>query len=922
MSGSMSRALAVPAALALILAMVGPLRAQDVTTKAPVVAGFERFFAGAGGSNLEAGRLLIGELNCTSCHRGDEAPLAPVARKQAPILDGLGTRVRVEHLRAFLADPRRTKPGTTMPHLLAGVPKAESEAQVEALVHFLVGSDSVATKAPNRKQVGTGQTLYSEAGCAACHGIPGDPSAALGTSVPLGDVGGKYSFPGLASFVADPLATRPSGRMPSLNLKEVEAQAIASYLLKDVRFDVPPALAYRYYEGEWDNLPDFDALPPTGSGVSEGFDVEVAARHSNYALRFEGTLVVDRPGSYAFHLASDDGSKIWVDDKVVAELDGVHATLNKTGRVRLDRGRHKVVVGYFQGGGEEVLDVEYEGPGVTRRPLASSLVPTEAPRPSKPVTASERFISDPAKLDRGRALFASIGCASCHQRKDGDRAIEPRPLAKPLASLNLGAGCLAAEPPRGVPDFDLSPAQRAGLALALASPASARPADDQQAVARTLLAFNCYACHVRDGVGGVEEGRDSAFATSQKEMGDEGRIPPLLTGVGGKLTSSWLAHVLADGAKDRPYMRTRMPKFGASNVGHLARPLEALDAVAPVPVPHFDLAEKRVKATGRYLVGSQAFNCGSCHQFQEFQAAGIQALDMTLMTKRLRRDWFHRYVVDPPAFRPGTRMPTAWPGGKSMLPGLLDGDTVKQVEAVWTYLSDGPNAAVPYGLGRDPIPLVADKDAVIYRNFIQGAGPRAIGVGYPEKANLAFDANDLRLALIWQGAFIDASKHWNGRGSGFQGPLGDNILTLPTGPTFARLANPAAEWPRSKAKDPTGQFRGYRLASNGRPVFLYDVGGVHVEDFPEAIASTESASIRRTLDLAGEAGPTPLYHRAAVGKKIEAAGPGSFAIDGEWKVRITAEARPIVRTSGGRAELLVPLPLTGRKARIVEEYAW
>ena len=112
----------------------------------------------------------------------------------------------------------------------------------------------------------------------------------------------------------------------------------------------------------------------------------------------------------------------------------------------------------------------------------------------------------------------------------------------------------------------------------------------------------------------------------------------------------------------------------------------------------------------------------------------------------------------------------------------------KQIEAIWVFLSDGTNAAEPYGLGREPIPLVPRSEAILYRNFIEGAGPRAIGVGYPEKANLAFDANDLRLALIWQGAFIDASRHWTGRGDGFQAPLGDNVLTLPAGPELRRPA--------------------------------------------------------------------------------------------------------------------------------------
>jgi cytochrome c2 len=886
----------------------------------PIVAGYERFSTEPGMEAATAGRLLLGELNCTACHKGNEAPLAPVTRKQAPILDQVGSRIKVEHLRAYLADPHAVKPGTTMPNLMTGLPKAEAEENVEALVHFLASTGSVKETAPNRKLVTQGKTLFEQAGCAACHGVPGDKSPVLATSISLGDPGGKYTYNSLTTFLQDPLTTRPSGRMPSLNLKAVEAQSIASFLLKDVKVELPPNLAYRYYEGDWENLPDFDKLTPMASGMSEGFDVEMAQRHSNYALRFEGNIEVDRAGPYTFHLASDDGSKLFVDDKLVVNNDGVHPNEHKTGRVRLDRGRHKVVVGFFQGGGEEELDVEYEGPGLPRRPLASSILPPEGVAVPKPAVVPT-FVSDPGKAEKGRGLFVSIGCASCHQLREGDKLIEPRPAANPLAALKADAGCLAAEPPKGLPDYDLSPRQRASIAAALV-PVPRKDPSDQEVIARTLVAFNCYSCHVRDGVGGVEDGRNAVFATTQKEMGDEGRLPPLLTGVGGKLTEVWLKHVLADGAKDRPYMLTRMPRFGDSNVGHLVKPLETIDTVAPVPVPHFDEPEKRVKAKGRFIVGSQAFNCGSCHQFKEYQAAGIQAMDMTLMTKRLRRDWFHRYVVDPQTFRPGTRMPAAWPGGKSQLETIYEGDTLKQIESIWVYLSDGPNAAVPYGLGRDPIPLIADKEPVIYRNFIQGAGPRAIGVGFPEKANLAFDANDLRLALIWQGAFIDASKHWTGRGEGFQTPLGDNILSLPPGPAFATLHDDASEWPRQKAKERGDKFKGYHLSNGGKPVFQYDVGSTHVEDFLEGVSGGEAPTLRRTLEMSADKGVNNLYFRPVAAKKIEPLSDGWYGIDGEWKLRITAESKPIIRNSNGKAELIVPIKLDSGKARIVEEYAW
>ena len=95
--------------------------------------------------------------------------------------------------------------------------------------------------------------------------------------------------------------------------------------------------------------------------------------------------------------------------------------------------------------------------------------------------------------------------------------------------------------------------------------------------------------------------------------------------------------------------------------------------------------------------------------------------------------------------------------------------------------------------------MIAFDEAVIYRNFIEGAGARAIGVGFPEKLNLAFDADNMRLAMLWHGGFIDAARHWTARGAGFEKPLGDNVLHLPTGPPLARLSDPSAMWPSGSA---------------------------------------------------------------------------------------------------------------------------
>jgi hypothetical protein len=271
--------------------------------------------------------------------------------------------------------------------------------------------------------------------------------------------------------------------------------------------------------------------------------------------------------------------------------------------------------------------------------------------------------------------------------------------------------------------------------------------------------------------------------------------------------------------------------------------------------------------------------------------------------------------------RPGTRMPAAFLQGKSMLPNILDGTAPTQIEAMWLYLQDGNKAQLPVGTQKQSIPLVPADGAIVYRGFIEGAGTRAIGVGYPEKANLAFDANELRLALLWQGAFMDAARHWTDRGAGFEGPLGDNILRLHGGVPFAVLSRPEETWPAAPAREQGYRFLGYRLTPDDRPTFLYALGEVRVEDFPSPVAGKE-VSLRRALVLTAAPAVKDLHFRAAVGNKIEALADGWYRVDGVWKVKLGGAGPARVRQSGGKAELLLPVRFTDGKAQVVEEIAW
>jgi hypothetical protein len=130
-----------------------------------------------------------------------------------------------------------------------------------------------------------------------------------------------------------------------------------------------PGLWFAYYEGRWEQLPDFTTLTPDAEGVAERVSLGAVARGESYALRFDGFLRVPTSGCYRFWLASDDGSRLVLDGRALVDNDGVHAARSRQGAAILEAGMHAVAVEYFQGRNLKKLQVEYEGPGIARQEI-------------------------------------------------------------------------------------------------------------------------------------------------------------------------------------------------------------------------------------------------------------------------------------------------------------------------------------------------------------------------------------------------------------------------------------------------------------------------------------------------------------------------------------------------------------------------
>jgi mono/diheme cytochrome c family protein len=691
----------------------------------------------------------------------------------------------------------------------------------------------------------SGTVLISELGCAACHpAARADFAAKPGPD--LSTVGARAYGAHLREFIANPAATKPGTTMPN----------VLGHLPADERAATADALTH-YLVSLGDGTPAF--TQPAPAAVERGrklyHSVGCVACHSPETPLADSVPLGPVSGKYSVSSLAK-----FLEDPLAIRPGG------RMPDAKLD---------HF-----EAVDI------------ASYLLREQAAPP--PV-----FHADPNLAARGRELFTRHRCDACHTvGRPG-----PSPTLAALEQVRAGHGCLSTLPGPW-PQYPLSGPQRSAVQAALAPLAA--PLSLTEKVGVSITRLNCLACHQRGELGGVPANRDIHFTGRDENLGDQGRLPPSLTGVGAKLKHEWLRDVVVNGATARPYLNTRMPKFGAANVEPLVHWLRQLDALPPAEFTRVGRDEKPTEV-GRELAGGKGLNCIACHTFRGRSASPIRALDLTTMAERLEENWFHHYLADPQRFSPLTIMPGFWPDGKSPLPDVLGGDSGRQRDALWQYLARGPEAREPQGLLLEPLVIPVLDEAVIIRRAFPGIGKRGIGVGYPGGINLSFDASQMRLGSIWRGGFIEASGLWRGQGAGQARILGSNTTSFPPGPAFAVLASSEAAWP---ALDPSPRpsphsFSGYKLDAQQRPTLRYSVDGFLVEDFfIERRDPAGSEFLERTLKFPTTP-PAGMHFRVAADRNIEPRGANEFSVGQNLRVRLTSA--PLVRPAGESMEILLPV---------------
>lgn len=152
------------------------------------------------------------------------------------------------------------------------------------------------------------------------------------------------------------------------NENENEKNQMMSFAAVDVNTDdLVPGTLTRIY-----NIPKFTQKIPTDldkkqaimGGVLSNFDNlsgnDFKDLEDDFALLSFGYIRIEKKGNYDFRLWSDDGSKLYIHDKLIIDHDGPHGTSMKENKVNLEAGYHPFRIEFYQGGGGKFLSFNYK----------------------------------------------------------------------------------------------------------------------------------------------------------------------------------------------------------------------------------------------------------------------------------------------------------------------------------------------------------------------------------------------------------------------------------------------------------------------------------------------------------------------------------------------------------------------------------
>jgi len=142
----------------------------------------------------------------------------------------------------------------------------------------------------------------------------------------------------------------------------------------EAKKDLKPGLLAEYFDMGSDAVEDFPNIPaekkPTLKLIDKTLNYDSTSEElgqsklaDHFFARWSGVLRVPKDGKYKFYLESDDGSRLFIDNKQVIDNNGLHAMEEKDGEAELKAGDHPIRIEMFENEGEVGIKFSWEGAG-------------------------------------------------------------------------------------------------------------------------------------------------------------------------------------------------------------------------------------------------------------------------------------------------------------------------------------------------------------------------------------------------------------------------------------------------------------------------------------------------------------------------------------------------------------------------------
>lgn len=206
------------------------------------------------------------------------------------------------------------------------------------------------------------------------------PTANGGTVAISGD---NVIYTPAATFLGEDTftyAVRDQGGAQSTATVTVDVE---DYKPADVATGAVSGLQVRYYhvpplDGYLGSMPTLSnpyriETVPTLSFPTTDDVVGESGLKDRVAARCTGSINLPATATYTFYLTASDGAKLYIDDVLRVDNDGIHGMLERAGSVSLSAGAHTVRVDYYEETGTAGLLLEIAGGGIPRQEIPASM---------------------------------------------------------------------------------------------------------------------------------------------------------------------------------------------------------------------------------------------------------------------------------------------------------------------------------------------------------------------------------------------------------------------------------------------------------------------------------------------------------------------------------------------------------------------